>query len=232
MKNQLTERNKEIDFKIPFPPKESRLKKCISIVNKIKTGKMLDIGCASGEWSEYWKNKGWDVYGVDVNEAAVSLAQKKGVNASVCDIAQNSPLPYDDNSMDFIFAGEVIEHIVDTDRFISELYRVLKVGGSAIITTPNLVSFENRLRIFFGLYPEWVDYSLSKGVGHVRAYTPRVLKTQMIESNFIIKKHLGNWVPFVPQFLLNDQQMPILSLTGDWLPNLSMGIILFVEKGK
>lgn len=232
MENPLSTYNKEIDFKITFPPKDSRLKKCISIVNKIKPGKMLDIGCASGEWSEYWKNKGWDVYGVDVNETNVSLAQKKGVNALVCDLSQNSPLPYDDNSMDFIFAGEIIEHLVDTDRFIVELHRVLKVGGKAIITTPNLVSFENRLRIFFGIYPEWVDYALSNGVGHVRAYTPRVLKRQMMEHNFIIKKHLGNWVPFVPQFILNDQQMPILSLTGNWLPNLSMDIILFVEKGK
>lgn len=95
---------------------------------------------------------------------------------------------------DLVFAGEVIEHLVDTGHFLSEVNRVLRTGGTFIITTPNLVSLENRIRALFGKYPKWMDYDLN-GIGHIRAYTPKVLKEQFIKYGFKIEKHFGNFLP-------------------------------------
>ena len=98
-----------------------------------------------------------------------------------------------------------------------------------LITTPNLVSFENRLRILLGIYPVWVNYNLS-GSGHVRAYTPRILRKQLREHGFEVVIHKGNWVPFIPQRFLTDVDLPALAVTGDFLPNLSMDIIMLARR--
>ena len=89
-------------------------------------------------------------------------------------------LPISNACLDAVFAGEIIEHLVDTDSFIAEIARVLRPGGHAVITTPNLASFENRLRLLAGIYPIWVDHRVG-GAGHVRAYTARVLKKQLAQ---------------------------------------------------
>ena len=62
-------------------------------------------------------------------------------------------LPISNACLDAVFAGEIIEHLVDTDSFIAEIARVLRPGGHTVITTPNLASFENRLRLLAGIYP-------------------------------------------------------------------------------
>jgi SAM-dependent methyltransferase len=125
----------------------------------------------------------------------------------------------------------VIEHLVDTDGFIQELRRCLKPGGHLIVTTPNLASFENRIRILLGFYPVWVDYRL-QGSGHVRAYTPWILKKQLREHGFTILKHTGNWVPFLPQRIVDDRRVPALAVTGSLFPGLAAGIILMARSGE
>jgi hypothetical protein len=92
------------------------------------------------------------------------------------------------------------------------------------VTTPNLASFENRVRLLFGVYPAWLEYELSSQ-GHVRAYTKRTLRTHLRDTGFTVERIAGNWVPFVPQALLHDVRVPALSRTGDWLPGLSQGLI-------
>ena len=146
----ISEFNDEVDFRSDF--NESRLKKCIKLMADIPIGVMLDIGCEKGQWGHYWKNKGWKVHGLDVNHRNVELSKSAGLDATICD-CNSEKLPFSDQSFDFIFAGEIIEHLIDTDGFIEEIYRCLVPGGKAIITTPNLASFENRMRLLFGVYP-------------------------------------------------------------------------------
>lgn len=60
-----------------------------------------------------------------------------------------------DKSVDLILAGEIIEHIRNPFTFIRECNRVLKKGGQIIITTPNICSFKNRIKMIFGKLPEY-----------------------------------------------------------------------------
>jgi SAM-dependent methyltransferase len=214
--------------KFPYDFRESRLKKCERIISRLQAGDFLDIGCSSGDWAAHWMEKGWRCSGVDIDEEHLATSRGRGVDAKRCDLNKES-LPFGDASFDLVFAGEVIEHLIDTDSFLSELYRCLRPGGRVLITTPNLVSFENRLRILLGIYPIWVNYNLS-GSGHVRAYSPAVLKKQLREHGFRIVLHTGNWVPILPQRILTDIKFPLLSITGDWLPGLSMDIIMLAQR--
>jgi hypothetical protein len=76
-----------------------------------------------------------------------------------------------------------------------------------------------------GRYPMWMDHRVA-GTGHLRYYTPRLLKAHLAQHGFRVEQHLGNWVPFVPQRWLDDRRFPWLAKTGDWFPALSMGILM------
>jgi 2-polyprenyl-3-methyl-5-hydroxy-6-metoxy-1,4-benzoquinol methylase len=228
MPKTVSEYNAARDFGINF--QESRLHKAAAIIHHLNPGKMLDIGCSTGEWGAIWKQNGWNVFGVDISAKAVKAAQAKGVTACTCDINQHA-LPYAPETFNFIFAGEVIEHLIDTDFFISELARTLVPGGHVLLTTPNLASFENRIRLLLGKYPRWLDYRLTD-CGHVRGYTPEVLQKQLNTHGFSIKKKLGNWVPFLPQSWMDDVRHPWLSFTGSLWPSLSMDILVLAQKSK
>jgi 2-polyprenyl-3-methyl-5-hydroxy-6-metoxy-1,4-benzoquinol methylase len=210
--------------KFSYELQESRLKKCAKIIAGLRPGRMLDLGCSDGTWGAYWRDQGWECAGIDIDQEHLHIAQRRGIDARHCDLNQSS-LPFADQSFDLIFAGEVIEHLIDTDGFLAELRRCVRPGGHILLTTPNLISFENRLRILLGIYPIWVNYNLS-GSGHVRAYTPRVLKKQLQEHGFRVILHTGNWVPFIPQRFVNDIDWPRLAFTGDLFPNLAMDIIM------
>jgi hypothetical protein len=94
-----------------------------------------------------------------------------------------------------------------------------------IVTTPNLASFENRVRLLFGRYPMWMDHRVA-GAGHLRYYTPRVLRAQLAAHGFRVERHVGNWVPVVPQRWMDDRRFPWLAVTGDWWPSLAMAIVM------
>jgi 2-polyprenyl-3-methyl-5-hydroxy-6-metoxy-1,4-benzoquinol methylase len=222
----VSEYNLDQDFGYNW--KEGRLLKCISIMESIPVGSLLDIGCSSGEWGKEWHRRGWKVSGIDVNPDKIKLAQQNGIDARVCDLNRDT-IPFQDGQFDLIFAGEVIEHLVDTDGFIDDVRRCCKQGGHLLLTTPNLASFENRVRLALGIYPNWLNYNL-QGSGHVRGYTPRVLKRQLAEHGFRVTRHLGNWVPFIPQRYVDDIKMPFLSFTGTVWPSLAMDIIMLADK--
>ena len=69
-----------------------------------------------------------------------------------CDLSKGIPL--ENNSIDVIIAGEIIEHMYNPYKFIGECGRVLKRGGIIILSVPNLCSLKNRFRVFLGRLPE------------------------------------------------------------------------------
>jgi len=165
------------------------------------------------------------VSAVEISERLAAQVRERGVqDVRIHDLA-GGPLPFDDGSFRAVFAGEIIEHLVDTAGFIADVHRILEPKGVLVVTTPNLASFENRVRMLLGRYPNFVEHELG-GDGHVRSYTLPVLRDQLERGGFAVEEATGNWVPFVPQFLLNDLRMPALARTGDWLPRLSQGLIV------
>jgi SAM-dependent methyltransferase len=68
-------------------------------------------------------------------------------------------LDFENNSFDLIILGEVIEHLYDPDIILQECSRILKPNGVLLITTPNLLSWYNRILMVFGYYPMNLDIS-------------------------------------------------------------------------
>ncbi len=204
--------------------RESRLKKVVRLLQDETPGDLLDVGCAGGEFGASLAQRGWKVQGLEREHLLVEQAQARGISATACDFDRDS-FPWDSKCFDAVVAGEVIEHVIDTDHLLREISRVLRFGGVLVVTTPNLASLENRLRLVFGRYPMWMDHRV-QGTVHLRYYTPRILRAQLEQHGFRVERHLGNWVPFIPQRWLDDRAAPWLAVTGDWWPSLSMDILM------
>lgn len=106
-----------------------------NILSKISHGNVLDVGCYFGNYIPYFKH--CEVFGIDISPEAIKYAVEKYPNAkfTVGDFVKNK-LPYDDSSFNFIFIGEVIEHLEQPEKIIEECFRVLKVGGIISVTCP------------------------------------------------------------------------------------------------
>jgi SAM-dependent methyltransferase len=204
--------------------RESRLRKVLRLLETEPRGCLLDVGCASGEVASLLRESGWQVHGVERDPVLLERARCRGIPVRVTDIGAE-PLPWGAAAFDAVVAGEVIEHVVDTDHLLREIARVLRPGGVLVITTPNLASLENRIRLLLGRYPMWMDYRV-EGIGHLRYYTPRLLRAHLAQHGFSVERHVGNWVPFLPQHWMDDRRFSWLARTGDWFPSLAMDILM------
>ncbi|MGB9637356.1 MAG: class I SAM-dependent methyltransferase, partial [Microgenomates group bacterium] len=101
-----------------------------------KGAKILDLGCGTGYGSNFLLKEGFRVVGIDINKEAISFASKhypQSARFLVCDVCR---LPFDDLEFDAVCSFEVIEHIEDDKKMLSEVVRVLKKGGIFIMSTP------------------------------------------------------------------------------------------------
>ncbi len=103
---------------------------------------VLDIASGSGYGSALLAETAAQVHGMDASAEAVAYANEQfgapNIEFAVAD-AVNIPLP--DHSIDVVITFETIEHIDDYAKFVSEIRRILKPGGLAIISTPNDLEF-------------------------------------------------------------------------------------------
>ncbi len=115
---------------------------------------MLDIGCNDGTLTAKWGNRlrTKNIYGIDVDSNAIKEAKRKGINAVVADV-DNNGLAFRDESFDVVCSNQVIEHIANTDQFVTEIYRVLKRGGYTVIGTPNLAAWQHMVSLLLGGQP-------------------------------------------------------------------------------
>jgi SAM-dependent methyltransferase len=146
---------------------------------------IVDIGCGDGEAAgvALAANPGHRLVGVDWSADALRQAGGRGltlVRAAVDGVS----LPLGPGIADVVIMSELIEHLVDTDSALDEAWRVLKPGGSLLLSTPNLAAWYNRAMLVFGVQPVFSEVSL-RGVfgrpgtvvaGHLRMFTSRSLK--------------------------------------------------------
>jgi SAM-dependent methyltransferase len=124
--------------------------------------KVLDIGCGSGEIAHVINEKGYAVSGIDFSPVAIELARKQGINSQLADL--DNGIPFDDNTFNIVWAGDVIEHVFDPIFVLNEINRVLVPGGQLLCTIPYDLNIATRLRVFFGhsyqenVYREYGQY--------------------------------------------------------------------------
>jgi SAM-dependent methyltransferase len=103
----------------------------IRFCRRFAGNRILDLGCATGDYCLELGKLGYVCVGADINEAYVDAARKKGVNA----VVSGEKLPFEDNSFDTVIMFEVLEHVQYPERVLREAKRVS--AGNILITVPD-----------------------------------------------------------------------------------------------
>jgi SAM-dependent methyltransferase len=136
----------------------------------------LDVGAGSGEFTAALAQAGTAALGVEVAEAALERARGSHPDLDFRLVPFDGPLPFEDGSFELVWASEVIEHVTDTARWLSEVRRVLVPSGRLLVTTPS----HGRLRVALGGVERF-----SEPLGdHLHLYTRRSLRTLLDEFGF------------------------------------------------
>jgi ubiquinone/menaquinone biosynthesis C-methylase UbiE len=121
--------------------------------------KIMDGGCGDGRsLISYVKEFGCSGYGLDLSENALNKAAENArkencqINFQKGDVRK---LPYEDDFFDGVLSFGVIEHFLDYETAIKEMFRVLAPGGRAIFIQPHKFSFGPLYRIFRQLQKKW-----------------------------------------------------------------------------
>jgi 2-polyprenyl-3-methyl-5-hydroxy-6-metoxy-1,4-benzoquinol methylase len=122
---------------------KARYQKCLALlvekVGDLDHMKVLDFGCGDGVLTYELARQGAASYGIDLSFTAVQFAQYKhrqlGSTASFC-AGSCYETSFPSQYFDALISTEVIEHVQEPERFLREIERGLRVGGTAVISTP------------------------------------------------------------------------------------------------
>jgi 2-polyprenyl-3-methyl-5-hydroxy-6-metoxy-1,4-benzoquinol methylase len=125
-----------------FPQRSTGIEEEIMFLPAQPGGKLLDVGCGSGQRLEQMQRLGWTVSGLDFDEKAVAAAKQRGLDVS-CGTIPGIWFPPD--TFDVITMNHVIEHVPNPIELLEECKRILKPGGKVVLATPNSACWGHRV---------------------------------------------------------------------------------------
>lgn len=116
----------------------------------VKGKDVLEIGCGTGYGSSILAEHAKSVTAIDISEAAINIAKesyiKDNLRFAVGDAGNLSA--FKDGSYDIVFSSQCIEHVIVYEKFVSEVSRILKKGGTFVVITPNAETYITGLNPF------------------------------------------------------------------------------------
>lgn len=159
--------------------------------------KVLDIACGTGYGVAYLCKSAEYVVGIDVDpEAALEASKQLQINSSVL-LGDGLAIPFPDQTFDVITSFETIEHLTRRKEFLEELFRVLKVEGRLVLSTPN------------ANYTNPVD-GIPTNPFHVFEYSPEEL-VEELEEVFVLEEFKGQSIDpsiGIPPFFDAQRRLP------------------------
>jgi 2-polyprenyl-3-methyl-5-hydroxy-6-metoxy-1,4-benzoquinol methylase len=143
--------------------------------------RVLDVGCGEAQLTAAVAVEGHEVVGLDVAEEPLRRARTREPGLDLRCVAPNHEWPLPDAHFDVVWAGETIEHVLDTAAWLSELRRVLRSGGSLLLSTPA----HGRLRLLaLALSGRRFDAHFDPRSDHLRFYSSRMLVRLLEDFGF------------------------------------------------
>lgn len=224
-----------------LPEKFKLLSIFIEYLNSPKNRLILDVGGSRNYYNPLMEIlNGNHVYLLNLDRS--ELAEIKN---SICGNARS--LPFQSETLDMVLAFDTLEHLIDPDVFLEEVFRVLKFGGIFILSTPNLSDFYSRIVFLLGYSP--FNYTPSKfrvatpiskldtSMGHVSVFTYKGLNQLLLIHGFKIIKSDGYF--YCDDFYINQNPLSthgvglynIRRIINRFLPiTMREGMIFLCEK--
>jgi SAM-dependent methyltransferase len=198
----LTEEEEKLEFK--WADKKIRLL-IKTLQNLPDLQRVADFGCRTGGQAAYYKAKAGieEIHGFEISEDPLEIARQRGIVTHQW-ISGVSPCPVESDFFSAVIAGDLIEHLMDTDAFLVELYRILRPNGYLLITTPNLAWWWSRFRFLFGKVPG--------GMGSVSF---KHSKDRAVDKNHLRVSVNSEWL-----HLFEQHGFDLISVTGYNYPSL------------
>jgi SAM-dependent methyltransferase len=143
-------------------------------------GRLLDVGCGTGGFlRELCRDGQWQGLGVDIHQGPLSVARRQGVNVYCGELcALRTPAPV----FDVVTLWEVIEHVPDPRRMLSDIRRLLRPGGTLLLSTPNVESWQARV-----WRRCWAGWELPR---HVQVFSLRTLRQILETTGFRVVRRI------------------------------------------
>lgn len=138
-----------------------------------KANNLLDVGVGNAFFAEIAIKRGWNVFGTELTDETMKIAEKKGVIMSK---GKLEDVPFEANFFDLVVCIEVIEHVSFPKTFVQEIHQLLRNGGMVYLSTPNFNSLlRRRLK---GKY-DVISYP-----NHLSYFTANTLKSLFASEGF------------------------------------------------
>lgn len=109
-------------------------------IKYLSKDKMLELGCGTGHWSEFFSRSGFHVTAIDESDAMLELAKRKEIKNVVFQKADAENLPFPDRQFQAIACITMLEFVKDINRVMDEIDRILVPGGTLIMGCLNALS--------------------------------------------------------------------------------------------
>ena len=109
-------------------------------IQKLQSGKILDVGCGNGNLFTLLPDGKYELYGVDFSENMILEAKHNCKTKASFLVADVEALPFKDNSFDIIVCNASFHHYIHPNKALREMQRVLKDGGILLIGDPYVPS--------------------------------------------------------------------------------------------
>lgn len=153
-------------------------------------GTFVDLGCGDGCAVDELCGRFEKSIGIDHSTARMSTRSAQPVKWTFLQADLNATVPLESNTIDVVLANQVIEHIVDPHRFVGEIYRILRPGGKAIVTTPNIRYIKHLWHIALkGRGPRTANDNTIDGHwddGHIHYFTHSDLRSLFLHAGFSV----------------------------------------------
>lgn len=160
--------------------RERTFERCLNIIEKYtkkKKGKILDIGTANGSFLYVAKKRGWEVDGIEPNKWLCEWAKKNyGIEIKSMTLLEQT---YPNETFDVITLWDVLEHVDNPLKVLSECQRIIKKDGILIVNYPDIGSWIARI-----MGRKWF-FLLSV---HLFYFTPKTIKKMLKKTSFDIIK--------------------------------------------
>ena len=192
----------------------------LDLIKKYKnSGRLLDIGCATGTFLNLARSQGWQACGIDISEFAVSQVQSHyNIEAYVGTLSE---INFPDASFDVITLWDVLEHFTSPSEELKEIHRVLKDDGIILFNTPNEKALIRKVaQYLYQFSGSRISAPARKlhHIFHLYYFSANTLKALLQKSGFEVVELKGKPIPFMRG-------------RGNFLEKSIVRLFAFIEKG-
>ncbi len=158
---------------------------------------ILDVGCASGIIGQL-RGSAKNVFGIERDTALLSMAREHCEKVYCLDLNRFQSTDMQEYRFDFIFCGDIIEHVIAPLDLLKELHPLLKDDGRLVVSVPNVAQLPVRLGLLLGRFERTETGILDKS--HLHFFTFRTASRLLEQAGFEIERSFasGTVVSFVP----------------------------------